>query len=128
MSPDARPPRSAAEWVTFAVALLVLGVVVGLVVAEIPGSKRPPAPVAEAGPVEERGGRFVIPVRVRNEGEQTAHDIQVEAALEIDGEETTADQLVDFLAGGETAELEFVFVDDPGDGELDVRVTGYLLP
>jgi uncharacterized protein (TIGR02588 family) len=124
----ARPTRSPAEWVTFAVALAIVAVVAGLIVREIPGSKRPPEPVAEAAPVEARGDRFVVPVVVRNDGEQTAENVQVSATLTIDGAETTGDQTVDFLAGGEEQDLEFVFADDPGDGELEVEVTGYLVP
>ena len=120
--------RSPAEWVTFAVASAIILVVLGLVAVEIPRSKTPPAPTAVPGPAEERGGRFVVPVRVENRGQQTAESVQVVALLSIDGEEQEGDQTVDFLSAGETEELEFVFDDDPVDGDLEVRVTGYLLP
>jgi uncharacterized protein (TIGR02588 family) len=120
--------RGPAEWVTLAVSLLVVAVVVGLIVREIPGSKRPPAPVAVAGRVEERGDRFVVPVEVENRGQRTAENVQVQATVTIDGEDVTADQTVDFLAGGETESMEFVFTDDPADGDLTVEVTGYLVP
>ena len=125
---DRRPPRTSAEWVTFAIAVALIAVVVGLVAREIPGSKSPPSPEVEVGVAEERGSRFVVPVLVTNLGERTAEAVQVEATLTVDGEEQQADQLVDFLAGDEEAELEFVFDDDPADGELDVRVTGYVVP
>jgi uncharacterized protein (TIGR02588 family) len=120
--------RSPAEWVTFVVALVVIGIVVALVAVEIPRSKAPPAPVAEPGTIEARGDRFVVPVVVENRGGRTATDVQVRATLTVDGEEHEGDQLVDFLSGGESEELEFVFEDDPTEGVLEVRVTGYGLP
>lgn len=126
---DPRPQRTGAEWVTFVIALALVGVVVVLIVLEIPGSKRPPAPQVEVGRVVERGDRFVAPVEVTNEGERTAENVQVSATLTVDGEEVaTADQSLDFLAAGETQTLEFTFADDPADGELEVEVTGYLVP
>jgi uncharacterized protein (TIGR02588 family) len=126
---DPRPQRTGAEWVTFAIALVLVGVVVVLIILEIPGSKRPPSPQVKVGEVVERGEQFVAPVEVTNEGERTAENVQVSATLTIDGEEVaTADQSLDFLAAGETQTLEFTFADDPADGELEVEVTGYLVP
>ena len=131
MSDDTREDergRSPVEWVTFAVAVVIIGIVVALVAVEIPKSKTPSAPVAEPGVIEARGDRYVVPVIVRNQGQRTATDVQVRATLTVDGEEHEGDQLVDFLSGGESEEVEFVFEDDPTDGELEVRVTGYGLP
>ena len=125
----ARDPRTMAEWVTFAVAVALVLAVVALVLSEVPGGKVPPSPVAEVGEVEERDGRFFVPVRVENRGERTASDVRVEATLAVDGDEVEeADQLVDFLSGGEVEELEFVFDEDPDRGSLEIRVTGYRLP
>ena len=117
-----------AEWVTFVIAVAVVAVVVGLVAVEIPGSKAPPAPAVEVGAIEERSGKFVVPVSVTNDGERTASDVQVIASLMIDGDEVESDATVDFLSGGEVEELEFEFDDDPADGELDVRVGGFRVP
>ncbi|MDQ3106802.1 MAG: TIGR02588 family protein [Actinomycetota bacterium] len=125
---ETRQARSAAEWVTFAVASAILAVIIGLVVREIPNSKRPPLPVAVVGRSEPRGDRFVVAVAVENRGERAAQEVQVSATLTVDGEEQTADQVVDFLSGGERVDLELLFDDDPSDGELEVEVTGYRLP
>lgn len=124
---DARG-RTSAEWVTFSVAAAVLMVVLVLIGMEIPQSAEPPAPVAEPGIVERRGEHYVVPVVVDNRGERTAENVQVHVTLTIGAEEHDGDQAVDFLSGGEREELEFVFDDDPADGELEVRVTGYSLP
>jgi uncharacterized protein (TIGR02588 family) len=124
-----RDARTAAEWVSFAVSLLILTVVVGLIVVQMLGTHDPAAPVADqSGPARAEGGRFYVPVEVSNRGDATAENVQVSAELTIDGETTAGDQTVDFLSGGEVTEVEFAFDDDPGDGELVVRVTGYSVP
>jgi hypothetical protein len=53
---------------------------------------------------------------------------KVVAELTIDGATSSGDQVVDFLGGGESQELTFVFADDPADGELVINVTGYAKP
>ena len=122
-------PRAAAEWVTFAVAAAIVLGVIGLIAAQIPGTDSPPAPAAKVtGSASERAGQFVVPVEVTNRGDATAENVQVAATLEIGADKFEADQVVDFLAGGESAELEFVFDDDPQSGTLEVRVTGHSVP
>lgn len=125
-----RPARSSAEWVTFAISLVLLSGVVAVIAAQIPGEHTPAVPVVrQDGPVRVDGGSFFVPVEVANEGEETAQNVQVLATLTSDdGTETTADQVVDFLAGGETEQLEFVFDEDPREGELEVSVNGYGVP
>jgi uncharacterized protein (TIGR02588 family) len=114
--------------VAFSLAATLLLVVVGLIVADLPNSDVPPEPVAVVSDIVERGGRFVVAVDVENKGVQTAEQVQVVARLTTEGSEAEGDQMVDFLAGGEVEQLEFVFDDDPEGGELEVRVSGYLLP
>ena len=120
--------RVAAEWVTFAIATAIVLAVIGLIAAQIPGTDLPASPTAKAAEPVRREGQFVVPVEVTNGGDATAENVQVAATLEIGGETFEADQAIDFLAGGETAELEFVFGEDPSSGELDVRVTGFSVP
>lgn len=125
----ARKAMSPAERTTFAVSLLVLLVVIGLIAVQMLGADRPAAPVAHRdGPVREASGHYFVPVTLRNEGDTTAANVQVTAELTIGEETIEADQTVDFLAGGESEELEFVFAEDPEEGELEVRVTGYQVP
>ena len=120
--------RGAPERVTFAVALVVLLVVVALIVAEIPGSKDPASPRVSVGSVVVRDGHFEVPVAVDNVGEETAENVQVNATLTVGDTEQTADQTIDFLAGGETEEVVFLFTDDPDEGELEVEVGGFAVP
>ena len=122
-----RGGRTAAEWVTLVASLLVLAVVVAAIVAQH-GSKAPPAPVAVVDAVRSVGDAHHVEVTVRNDGDDTAEDVQVLASLEVEGETTDADQVIDFLAGDEEEQLVFVFADDPADGELTVEVTGFTVP
>ena len=127
-SEERRRPAKPAEWVTFGVAACVVLAVVGLILVQVPGDQQPPAPVVRVGEAVERAGGFVVPVDVTNDGDETAQNVQVTATLTVDDGEATSDQVIDFLAGGEEERLEFVFEDDPADGELEVVVGGYSLP
>jgi uncharacterized protein (TIGR02588 family) len=123
-----RDPRTAAEWVTLVCACVILGAVVALIAAQLQGEREPPAPVAEIDGVRAVAAVHHVEVTVANEGDETAADVQVQAELTIDGESSEADQVIDFLAGGEEERLVFVFEEDPADGELTVAVTGFALP
>ena len=121
--------RSAAEWTTLAASCVVLLTVVGVIVAQMFGAAAPPDPVAEIRlPYRVGVGSFHVTVEVSNGGDQTAANVQVAATLEMDGETTTAEQTVDFLAGDATQDLVFVFDDDPAGGTLTVSVSSYSLP
>jgi uncharacterized protein (TIGR02588 family) len=123
------PSRTGAEWVSFGAAVAVLAVVVVLIAAQMTGAQSPPAPIAARhGRVREVKGRYFVPVRVVNEGDETAADVQVSAELTIGGETTEGDQTIDFLAGDEEEDLTFAFDDDPADGELVISVRGFTTP
>lgn len=124
-----REKRSTAEWFTFVVATAVLFGIVTLIGGEALRSKQPPRPVAlVVGDPEARGDQYIVTVEVSNEGDDTAESVQVVATLEIDDETFEADQVIDFLSGGETEDLELVFPEDPDDGTLEVRVSSFALP
>jgi uncharacterized protein (TIGR02588 family) len=126
---DDRSGRTTAEWVTFGVSCAVLLIVVALVVVQLVGEHDPAAPEAHrVGPVRVVGGQHFVDVAVTNQGDASAANVQVNASLVVDGVTTEGDQIIDFLAGGETEDLVFVFDDDPVDGELTVAVTGYGVP
>jgi uncharacterized protein (TIGR02588 family) len=121
--------RTTAEWVTFAISCAVLLVVAGLVALEMAGSDAPPAPsAAQAGPVRSSDDHFFVPVKVVNDGDVTAANVQVTADLVIGDQTYSGDQTIDFLGGGEAAELAFAFDQDPTQGELDIRVSSYAVP
>ena len=129
MNRPQRTARNSVEWVTFGVAAAIVTAVAALMVVQSFGSDDPPAPVAEqAGAAHATAGVWYVPVDVTNTGDETASEVQVIAELTVDGETTTGDQVIDFLGGDEVTHLTFTFDDDPSDGELVVRVTGFAEP
>ena len=128
---EKRPPRNLAEWVTFSIASLILGSIVGLVIYSwATKQERPPAFAINQGKdIRESQGQFYIPFEVSNTGGKTVESVQIVAELRVNGEiEESGDQQIDFLSEGEKEEGAFVFRQDPRKGELTVRVASYKLP
>lgn len=124
-----RESRTPAEWLTFAVSAAILLGLMALVVLQIPTEDKPPLPVARiVSFAEERGEFYVVIVEVENRGDVTAENIQVSLSLETDSGTSEGDQTIDFLAGEEKREVEFLLEENPSSGELEVRVTGYGIP
>ncbi|HAA26407.1 MAG TPA: TIGR02588 family protein [Cyanobacteria bacterium UBA8553] len=128
---EPKPPRSAAEWTTFSIALLILAAIVGLVIYKWMTQKNQPPvlSITRSSEVREAPGQFYVPFSVKNTGGETAESVQVIAELRINGEvEETGEQQIDFLASGETEEGAFVFSRDPRTVELSIRVASYKSP
>ena len=122
--------RTTPEWITFALSVAVLLLVVGLLVAQLIGGSDPanPEAVVVTVDIEQRGARFAVPVEVTNEGDRGAQSVAVSAELVAGGATTTASQTIDFLGAGETVELVFLFDDDPTAGDLTATVDGFVVP
>jgi uncharacterized protein (TIGR02588 family) len=123
-----RAGRTSAEWTTFAVSVLILLVMIAAIVSEAVRHHDDAQPVAVVGTTRRIGEQYQVEVSVENRGDKAASAVQVTASLELAGETTESDQVVDFLAGGDAEELVFVFEDDPGDGKLDVAVASFTVP
>ena len=124
-----REARSTAEWITFAISVGVLLVVATLIVTQVGKSDGPAVPaVVKTGPAEQSEEHWLVPVEIRNEGGKTAERVQIQASFEAGGETIESDQEVEFLAKGESAEVVFVFDQDPAGGKLEIRVAGYATP
>ncbi len=126
-APDQRD-RTPAEWATFIGSCLVLAVVAALVLSQLVGPHGPAAPRASIGSVTTVGDQHHVHVEVINAGDETAANVQVSMEFVVDGETTEADQVIDFLAGGEKAQLVFILDDPVAEGELTVDITGYTVP
>ncbi|WOD37822.1 TIGR02588 family protein [Nodosilinea sp. E11] len=123
--------RSAAEWVTFVVATVILLALVGLILFDWQTNQnRPPAfAVAVSEAVRVTDGRYYVPFAITNTGGRIARMVQVTAELAIEGvDEETGEQQIDFLSGHETKAGSFVFSHNPQGGDLMVRVASYRLP
>lgn len=126
-APDERQ-RSTAEWVAFAVSCLVLGAVVALISVDLLTGERGVKLSVEVTGSNPHGDEVHLSVRVENTGDEPVADVQVVAELTVGEETTEADLVVDFLAGGASEELVFVFPSDPAEGDLSLRVAAYRRP
>lgn len=120
------PPRgrNRAEWITFGLSCaVVLALVVAILGIWMKGSAPADLSATVDGRPQQRDGQFVAKVLVQNRGDVSAADVQVVATL---GGEPHGEQLVDFLSGGESTNVVFVFAEDPAG--LEVRVASYRDP
>jgi uncharacterized protein (TIGR02588 family) len=121
--------RTAAQWTTLVVSSLLLAAVIGVLVRELVEDRDPAAPeVSIDGRPRHVGDRWIVDVVVTNAGDETAANTQVTARLEVDGEVSEADQVIDFLEGAAEEHLSFVFADDPAKGDLQVDIASYAGP
>jgi uncharacterized protein (TIGR02588 family) len=126
-----RSSRSLAEWVTLGFASLIVGTIASLVVYAW-ATQRDEPPILEINRPETiriTNGQFYVPFEVVNKGGKTAEAIQAIAELRINGRlEESSDLQIDFLSSDETEEGAFIFTQDPGKGELTLRVGSYKIP
>lgn len=122
--------RSPAEWTTFGIATVIVAAIAGLVVWDwLTAQNQPPIlTVSQTGAVRTVADQFYVPFTITNSGGETAEAVQVMADLQLNGEEETGEQQIDFLSAGETAEGAFIFSQNPQQGVLTLRVASYKLP
>jgi uncharacterized protein (TIGR02588 family) len=125
------PKRTAAEWVTFSFASVILGGILGLVIySQVSRPHQPPIlTIASQEPIRQTAGQFYVPFEVTNTGGETAASVQLIAELRINGRvEETGEQQIDFLSRNEKEVGAFIFSRDPNQGQLTLRVASYQLP
>ncbi|MEL6222233.1 MAG: TIGR02588 family protein [Cyanobacteria bacterium J06627_8] len=123
--------RSLAEWITFAIASIILLALIILIIYDWHINQlRPPAFSVTVDDITRVADeQYYIPFEIQNTGGRIARTVQVTAILHIEGlEDETGDQQIDFLSGNERKRGSFVFTQNPEDGELHVRVASYRLP
>lgn len=118
------------EWITFAIASLVVAVLVGLVLFSwiTQGDQPPILAVQPSAEVRAVSGQFYVPFTVTNTGGTTAESVQVIGELRLNNRSEVGEQQIDFLSRGEQEEGAFVFSRDPRQGELTLRVASYKTP
>lgn len=120
--------RTSAEWATFAASCLVLALVAALALSQMVGPHEPAAPRAVIRDLTTVRGAQHVAVDVSNEGDDASADVQVSLEVTVGGATETADQTIDFLAGGEVVHLVFVVEPDVDRAQLAVSVTGFAEP
>ncbi|MEX0269247.1 TIGR02588 family protein [Leptolyngbyaceae cyanobacterium UHCC 1019] len=126
-----KPSRSLAEWLSFGISSLIVGITAGLVIYSwATGQNSPPIlTIQRTEPVREVGGQFYVPFEIFNTGGETAESVQVIAELKVKtAVQESGDLQIDFLSEGETEKAAFVFKTDPRQGDLVMRVASYKTP
>lgn len=126
-----KPFEVSAETVTFAIASLIVAVLIGLVIFiwVTESHEDPILAVTRDEAIEEHRGSYYIPFTVTNEGGGTAEAVEVVAELRVNGEvEETGQQMIDFLSSREEEEGVFIFRNNPANGELSIRAASYKMP
>lgn len=92
------------------------------------GEETPPTIALEVTGVERAGDVWLTRVRAHNSGDETAAQVEIEGTLSAGGETETATMTLDYLPDGSTRTGGLYFAQDPGQGELSLRVLGYSDP
>ncbi|MEX2541457.1 MAG: FxLYD domain-containing protein [Trueperaceae bacterium] len=94
---------------------------------------RTPAPTefsGELGAVREAGGRYYLPLLVRNHGDESVQTLGVSVDL-LDEDESLVDTsatTVDWLPEGSSRSVVLILDEDPGRYRPEVRFGGYQVP
>jgi uncharacterized protein (TIGR02588 family) len=119
------------EWVVAGVGLLLLlASLAYLGWHALQGPQSPPAPRIELLGVDAQPqGGFLVRLRVRNAGGQTAAGLAVSGELK-QGEQTLeqSETELDYLPGGSSREAGLFFTRDPRGGQLELSAKGYQKP
>jgi uncharacterized protein (TIGR02588 family) len=124
-------PSSTAEWVSLALASVLLIGVIGLVsfLWASDRQRQPPILQVTRSQVRQSQGKFYIPFAVTNVGGETAESVQVIGELQINGITVeSGEQILEFLSSQETAGGAFVFTRNPKLGTVTIRVASYQNP
>jgi uncharacterized protein (TIGR02588 family) len=121
--------KNALEWSVFAVSLaLIGGVVAALLYAQFTSHDRPPSVHAALGTPTRAGDGFAVPLEVRNEGDATAAEVEIEVTLTSGDAVERSTAVLAFVPHGSTRRAWVGFRHDPSRGRLHARVVGYREP
>jgi uncharacterized protein (TIGR02588 family) len=121
--------RTLAEWITLIVSTAILaGAFIVITYLYVVGDGDPIMIRTEAqlDQIRLSEDAYYVPIRVFNDGDTTAGDVQIQAELTT-GEETEASDFSILALSGNDSETGVVtFSRDPREGELTVRVASYI--
>jgi uncharacterized protein (TIGR02588 family) len=121
--------RNAVEWAVLGISVAGIVVLIGALIIAGLGGQRPADPTVELRMSEARQGAqgWIVPMTVRNAGEEAAEAVILEARAMVDGDSQTSQVEVDFLPAGTSVEAAFAFTAQPA-GEVTVRLVSYRVP
>ena len=123
--------RTLAERVSFSISLFIVGIIVALVCYTwVTGDNNPPIlSITTESKIRESDRQYYVPFTVANYGGETAESVEIVAELSLPGKIIeTGRQQINFLSRQEKSFGEFIFTQDPHQGELNIRVASYKLP
>jgi len=124
------PKKNWLEWTIFAISLALICATLGVLVYEQRSlTNAPPSPQIQLGQPKWRQSYFAVPVTVKNTGDQTAQNLQLEVDLVMpNGQRETGKVNLQYLPRRATRDAWVTFQQDPTKGKLEPRVLGYERP
>ena len=119
------------EWVTFAVGFVLVVSTLGYLIYDAATvSEAPPQIEFKLGTPQSQSQQFIVPVSVKNTGDQTAENVQIEVVLESGGEEQERGEFqIAFLPRRATREGWVTFQTDPRTASrIKARALGFEKP
>lgn len=118
------------EWAIFALSAILVAATAGYLVHDaVRGGETPPLLSVEVGTPEPLSDSWLVPVKVRNQGQETAEGVRVEVTLEIPGAPPERAEFdVAFVPRESEREGWVTFRADPSRGRLTGRAVGYEKP
>lgn len=123
--------QSLAEKMSFFISLsIVAAIVASIAYTWLTGDANPPTLFVTTGTdIRKVELQYYVPFTVSNVGGSTAESVEVVAQLlSKEGNLETGSQQINFLSRQEKRKGEFIFTQDPQQGQLTVRVASYKLP
>jgi uncharacterized protein (TIGR02588 family) len=121
--------RNIVEWTVLAISVAAIALLVIALVISGLNENRPADPRVELRPNEARAGElgWLVPATVRNDGDETAAAVVLEATAIVDGAEEASEIEIAFLPAGSEEDVVFAFSAEP-ESEVSVRLVGFQLP
>lgn len=117
------------EWTVFGVSLLLILAITGVLLRQqFTGGSDPASLVTTAGDTITTPGGYAIAIDVRNEGDRTAEDVRLEVTLTSNGTVETGGAVIRYVPYRSSRRAWVAFTRDPREGDLRIRVRGYLEP
>ncbi len=112
-----------------AVSALAIAAVMGYLVWQGFQGEKPAAFEATIGSVRAAGDSYLLPVTVRNTGDEAAQDVQVSVKLTVPGKpEAEARATIDWVPGKSERRAVAVLKENPAQGTVKAGVEGYQEP
>jgi len=118
--------KNALEWSVFAVSsLLVLGIIILLGVDALRWGGGPARLEIGLGEAKMEGGQLCVPLRVTNQGDTVAVNVNVDVTAPGGNGAKTASVTFDFIPRGATREGRVIFPPEQDPTKLEARISGY---